>query len=170
MPGIAARTICGSRSERDVLRGGLAAQGHPGTGQVNLGAPARVGADLGVLVEIQLPRVHDLPAREGANTGTCSHAQLKEQLLPRQHMKQPAEHPLNTSAFQRASSSPLSIPKRGEAMLCFCLPPAQCPLAGQGGMMNACGVCWAHQHELERQRQRSEHPLPSSPLLTSSIH
>lgn len=170
MPGIAARTICGSRSERDVLRGGLAAQGHPGTRQVNLGAPARVGADLGVLVKIQLPRVHDLPAREGANTGTCSHAQPEEQLLPRQHTEQPAEHPPNTSASQGASSSPPSTLQRAEAVLCFCLAPAQCLLAGRGCMMNACGVCWAHHHQLERQRQRSEHPLPSSPLLTSSVH
>lgn len=51
---MAAHTIGRGRSQRDVLRRCLAGQGHPGSSQVNFGAPAGVGTDLCVLVEIQL--------------------------------------------------------------------------------------------------------------------
>lgn len=70
MRGRAGRTIGRGGREGDVFGGRLAAQGHPGSRQVNFGAPAGVGTDLRVLVEIQLSRVHDLPARQGASVGT----------------------------------------------------------------------------------------------------
>lgn len=79
--GTAGRTIRRSRSERDVLCRCLAGQGHPGSGQVDFGAPTGVGTDLRVLVEIQLSRVHDLPARQSASTGTRRSAGAEMQLL-----------------------------------------------------------------------------------------
>lgn len=51
---MAGRTIRRGGSERDVLSRCLAGQGHPGSSQVDFGAPTRVGTDLCVLVEIQL--------------------------------------------------------------------------------------------------------------------
>jgi hypothetical protein len=56
-----APTISRGWSKRDVLSGSGAAQGHTGAREVNFGAAASVGADLVVLVEVQLPGVHDLP-------------------------------------------------------------------------------------------------------------
>lgn len=57
-----ARTVgCGGR-EWDVLGRRGAAQGHTGSREVDLGAAAGVGANLVMLVEVQLSGVHDLPA------------------------------------------------------------------------------------------------------------
>lgn len=59
-----AHTISRGGCEREVLGRCGATQGHAGSREVDLGAAAGVGADLVVLVEVQLPRVHDLPVQE----------------------------------------------------------------------------------------------------------
>lgn len=56
-------TVSGGWREWDVLSGRGAAQGCARPREVNLGAAAGVGADPVMLVEVQLPGVHDLPAR-----------------------------------------------------------------------------------------------------------
>lgn len=61
-----APTVGRGGGEREVLRGRGATQGYAGAREVDLGAAAGVGADLVVLVEVQLPGVHDLPARRHA--------------------------------------------------------------------------------------------------------
>lgn len=61
-----ARTVGRGRRERDVLGRRGAAQGCTGPREVDLGAAAGVGADPVMLVEVQLPGVHDLPVQRRA--------------------------------------------------------------------------------------------------------
>lgn len=57
-------TISCSWCEWDVLCGCRAAQGHTGPRKVNLSAATGIRADLVMLVEVELPRVHDLPVKK----------------------------------------------------------------------------------------------------------
>lgn len=63
-------TICRGRGERNILCWRLAGQRYSGSGQVNFSASAGVWTDLGMLVEIQLSGVHDLPAAQGMSMST----------------------------------------------------------------------------------------------------